>query len=104
MKNDNGSRPFWQTKTLDEMTAAEWKSLCDGCGRCCMHKLEDEDTGDLYETSVSCALLDRKTCRCQDYRNRKKRVPDCIQLTLDVIETVRWLPESCAYRLIAAGK
>jgi len=104
MKYDNLNRPFWQTKTLDEMTSAEWESLCDSCGQCCMHKLEDEDTGNFYETSVSCVLLDRETCRCRNYQNRKAQVPDCVQLTCEMVETVRWLPQTCAYRLIAEDK
>jgi len=104
MKKNNSNLPFWQTKTLDEMTAAEWENLCDGCGQCCMHKLEDEDTGDLYETSVSCILLDKKTCRCRNYNNRMAVVSDCIRLTPEVIEAVRWLPKTCAYRLIAEGR
>jgi len=104
MTNNNQNLPFWQNKMLDEMTEAEWESLCDGCGQCCMHKLEDEETGDLFETSVSCALLDGKTCRCGDYCNRMALIPDCIQLTREVIETVPWLPKTCAYRLVAEGK
>lgn len=89
---------------LRAMSQAEWESLCDGCGRCCMHKLEDEDTGKYYATSVSCVLLDCKSCRCTDYKNRKARVADCIQLTPDMVQKLRWLPEDCAYRLVAEGE
>jgi len=89
---------------LRTMSQAEWESLCDGCGRCCMHKLEDEDTGRYYATSVSCALLDCESCRCIDYKNRKERIADCIQLTPDMVQTLRWLPDDCAYRLVAEGK
>ncbi|AQS41662.1 MAG: Hypothetical protein BHV28_09670 [Candidatus Tokpelaia hoelldobleri] len=89
---------------LRAMSQAEWESLCDGCGRCCMHKLEDEDTGNYYATSVSCALLDCESCRCVDYENRKTRIADCIRLTPDMVQTLPWLPEDCAYRLVAEGK
>ncbi|RCL02091.1 MAG: hypothetical protein JSC189_000783 [Candidatus Tokpelaia sp. JSC189] len=93
MKNNNSNLPFWQTKILAEMTAAEWENLCDGCGQCCMHKLEDEESGNFYETSVSCTMLDKRTCRCRDYDNRILRVSDCIQLTSAVIKTMPWLPK-----------
>ncbi|MHC5307814.1 YcgN family cysteine cluster protein [Bartonella sp. LJL80] len=96
--------PFWKYKTLEEMTVAEWESLCDGCGRCCMHKLEDEDTGDIYATSVACRLLDADTCQCSNYPDRKSIVPDCIFLDIKTVQTVRWLPKDCAYRLIDEGK
>jgi len=98
------SLPFWRRKKLAEMTAEEWESLCDGCGRCCMSKIEDEDTGDIYETSIACRLLDGQTCRCCDYAERQEIVHDCIQLTPDEALTIPWLPEDCAYRLIANGK
>jgi uncharacterized cysteine cluster protein YcgN (CxxCxxCC family) len=96
--------PFWQTKTLDEMTAEEWESLCDGCGRCCLHKLRDEDTQALAFTNVACRLLDTGTCRCSDYENRFTHVPDCIQLTPTILREVDWLPPSCAYRRIEEGR
>jgi uncharacterized cysteine cluster protein YcgN (CxxCxxCC family) len=96
--------PFWQTKTLDEMTAEEWESLCDGCGRCCLHKLRDEDTQTLSFTNVACRLLDTSTCRCSDYENRFTHVPDCIQLTPAILREVDWLPPSCAYRRIEEGR
>jgi uncharacterized cysteine cluster protein YcgN (CxxCxxCC family) len=96
--------PFWRRKTLAEMTAAEWESLCDGCGRCCLNKLEEEDTGRVHYTDVGCRLLDATTCRCKDYRNRSKRVDDCVRLTPENVGTIKWLPPSCAYRLLAHGR
>lgn len=96
--------PFWKSKRLEDMTDAEWESLCDGCGRCCLHKLRDEDTEALAFTDVACRLLDLKTCRCRDYPNRQKRVPDCVQLTPATVREVDWLPPTCAYRRLAEGK
>lgn len=98
------SEPFWKTKTLDELNRAEWESLCDGCGRCCLHKLEDEDTEEIYFTTVACTLLDAGTCQCSDYVDRKKKVPDCVFLTPEIVRTVDWLPETCGYRLIDEGQ
>jgi hypothetical protein len=95
---------FWKTKTLAEMTPAEWESLCDGCGRCCLVKLEDEDTGRIHFTDVACKLFNGETCRCSDYRNRTKKVPDCVKLTPENVGTLNWLPKTCAYRLIDEGK
>ena len=97
-------RPFWETKTLEEMTRAEWESLCDGCGRCCLHKLRHEDNNALSYTNVACRLLDVNTARCSDYAHRKRRVPDCISLTPEEVRAVDWLPPTCAYRLVAEGK
>ena len=95
--------PFWKTKTLEEMSPTEWESLCDGCGKCCLSKLEDEDTGDIYWTSVGCRLFDGQSCRCTDYANRLSLVPDCVGLTPDNVRTLSWLPSTCAYRLVAEG-
>ena len=97
------TRPFWQTKTLAEMTAAEWESLCDGCGRCCLIKLEDEDDGEVYFTDVRCRLLDGTSCRCGDYPNRRARVPDCVVLTPEEVLRTPWLPPTCGYRIVATG-
>jgi len=97
-------QPFWKTKTLKEMTPTEWESLCDGCAKCCLVKLEDEETKELFFTGLHCKLLDGTTCRCSDYPNRKKYVPICVKLTPEIVETVDWLPESCAYRLVHEGK
>lgn len=97
-------KPFWKTKTLEEMTGAEWESLCDGCGRCCLHKLRHDDTGALSHTNVACRLLDLNSCQCSDYAKRKRRVPDCVSLTPVEVRTIDWLPPSCAYRRLAEGK
>ncbi|MEW4448816.1 YcgN family cysteine cluster protein [Qipengyuania sp. JC766] len=94
---------FWELP-LAELDEGEWEALCDGCGRCCLHKIEDEDTGAIEDTNVACKLLDTRTARCSDYRNRKAFVPDCMRLTLRIVEDVEWLPKTCAYRLRAAGK
>ncbi len=96
--------PFWRRKSLDELTRTEWESLCDGCGRCCLVKLEDEDTGRIHFTDVACKLFDAASCRCADYVNRRRKVHDCIRLTPDSVRALAWLPPSCAYRLVAEGK
>ncbi len=96
--------PFWRRKTLAEMTRSEWESLCDGCAKCCLDKLEDEDTGEIRCTEVACRLLDLGTCRCTDYANRKRFVPDCVVLTARTVDRLAWLPSTCAYRLISEGK
>ncbi len=98
------SKLFWETKTLSEMTTDEWESLCDGCGRCCLNKLEDIDTGELHFTNVACHLLDDTNCRCGDYPNRKQLVPECLVLDADSIHSSTALPSSCAYRRLSEGK
>lgn len=95
---------FWEEKTLEEMTTEEWEALCDGCGRCCLMKLEDEDTGDIYVSDVHCKLLDGETCRCTDYPDRLRQVPDCIKLTPENVKTIAWIPSTCAYRRIHEGR
>jgi uncharacterized cysteine cluster protein YcgN (CxxCxxCC family) len=97
-------QPFWMTKTLEEMSASEWESLCDGCGRCCLLKLEDEDEGTIHLTRLACALLDIGSCRCSDYENRHKRMSDCIAITPEKVRELKWLPSTCAYRRIAEGR
>jgi uncharacterized protein len=95
--------PFWQVKPLGEMTSAEWESLCDGCGRCCLNKLENENSGEIFHTDVACRLLDPDTCRCASYEDRKRFVPDCQILTHQNLKRYPWLPSTCAYRLLAEG-
>ena len=97
-------RPFWKTKTFEEMSGVEWESLCDGCGRCCLNKLEDVETGRIAFTDVACRLLDAGSCRCSDYRDRRRQVPDCIQLDAKSVKTLSWLPPTCAYRLVGEGR
>ncbi len=96
--------PFWRAKSLDAMSPAEWESLCDGCARCCLVKLEDEDSGAIHHTDVGCTLLDGAACRCRDYDNRQGRVPDCLRLTPEAVRSLSWLPPTCAYRLLADGR
>lgn len=94
---------FWE-KPLRELSRAEWEALCDGCGKCCLHKLEDEVSGEVHPTNIACRLLDRTSCRCSDYRDRRAYVPDCIRLTAQSVGKLPWLPSTCAYRLRAEGK
>ncbi len=101
---NDGALPFWKRKTMREMTAREWESLCDGCGRCCLNKLEDWDSGEIYWTDIACSQLDCETCRCKSYKNRFAVVPDCIDLTPEKVEELTWLPPTCAYRLIGEDK
>jgi len=95
---------FWKQTPLDEMTVDEWESLCDGCAMCCMHKIEDEDTGEVIYTDVACKLLNLSTCQCSDYTNRASKVPDCLQLQANKIDDFAWLPDTCAYRRLANGQ
>ena len=98
------SWPFWKHKTLGEMTRAEWESLCDGCAKCCLAKVQDVESDEIAFTNVACRLLDLDTCRCKKYAKRRRHVPTCQQLTSDNVPEFDWLPSSCAYRLVAAGK
>lgn len=100
----DAAEPFWRKKSLDRMSDAEWESLCDGCGRCCLLKLEDEDTGRIYATDVACKLLDCQTCQCSDYENRHKIVTDCVKISPSVVPDISWLPPTCAYRLVDEGR
>lgn len=97
-------KPFWETKTLKQMSRAEWESLCDGCGLCCLIRFEDEDTGEVFPTRVHCKLFDPDACTCTDYANRKAQVPDCIKLTPGQVGALKWMPKSCAYRRIHEGR
>lgn len=98
------SAAFWETKPLSALTDDEWESLCDGCGRCCLHKLEDADTGEVHYTDIACRLLDRRRCRCRNYSQRTELVPDCISLRGAPPDAFRWMPSTCAYRRLAEGK
>ncbi len=105
MVESTGSlQPFWKQKKLDELTREEWELLCDGCARCCLYKLEDEDTGEIYYTNVICHLLDTYRCRCTAYQERARLMPTCLVLTPDLVKQIRWMPKTCAYRLILEGK
>ena len=97
------SERFWE-KPIETLDRGEWEALCDGCGKCCMHKIEDDETGRIYDTNVACRLLDLETARCSDYRRRRFLVPDCIRLSRAKIDRFPWLPGTCAYRLRAEGK
>ena len=101
---DTAAPEFWNTKLLNELSPSEWESLCDGCGRCCLHKLEDIDTGLYFYTNVACRLLDSGTCSCSKYSQRKSLVKDCLLLSPADSDQYNWLPNSCAYRRLAEGK
>ena len=96
--------PFWETKRLEDLDAREWESLCDGCGLCCLHKLEDADTGEIHYTDVACRLLDIEQCRCTQYARRHALVPDCVRLSTARLDELKWMPSTCAYRLRYEGK
>lgn len=96
--------PFWRSKSLAEMTTDEWEQLCDGCGKCCLEKLEDIDTGEIHYTNVACRLLDMNNLRCRRYTTRQRWVPTCAKLTPENIQTLSWMPSTCAYRLLARGE
>jgi uncharacterized cysteine cluster protein YcgN (CxxCxxCC family) len=96
--------PFWKVKSLWQLNKTEWELLCDGCGKCCLHKIEDVDSGMVYTTDVACRLLDIETCQCKDYQNRERLVNDCVALTPAMMREIHWLPKSCAYRRLADGR
>jgi uncharacterized cysteine cluster protein YcgN (CxxCxxCC family) len=98
------SARFWEDVPLAKLDRAQWEALCDGCGKCCVHKLEDEETGELHATNVACRLLDRRMGRCSDYRHRHAYVSECVRLNASNVAGIEWLPSTCAYRLRAAGE
>jgi uncharacterized cysteine cluster protein YcgN (CxxCxxCC family) len=97
-------KPWWEIKHLNEMTRFEWEQICDHCGKCCLHKLEDEADGTIYYTEVACSLLDADSCHCTDYQNRQTLVPTCLQLTANNLDQIQWMPPSCSYRLLREGR
>lgn len=97
-------RPFWERKSLGEMSIEEWESLCDGCAKCCLHKLEDEESGEILYTRVACRYLDQARCRCTVYAERKRLVPECVKLEPGNFDGLDWMPSTCAYRLLNEGK
>lgn len=99
-----GVEPFWRSKSLEEMTAQEWESLCDGCARCCLLKLEDEDSGKIHLTRLACRQLDHGSCRCRDYERRHEKVADCVAIDAAKVRELEWLPDTCGYRLVAEGR
>ncbi|MCP4216311.1 MAG: YcgN family cysteine cluster protein [bacterium] len=104
MKEKTNETPFWETKPMEEITPLEWESLCDGCGKCCLCKLQDDKTGEVLYTNIVCRLLDISACRCTDYEDRKALVSNCAILTPANVKEFFWLPKTCAYRLLAQGK
>ncbi len=99
-----GEVSFWQRKSLDEMSSEEWESLCDGCAKCCLHKLEDEDTGEVHYTKIACRYLNQDSCSCNDYKRRSELVPHCVWLDPQKVTDYQWLPVTCAYRLLSENK
>jgi uncharacterized protein len=104
LKPSKDSGKFWEDLPLDQLDRAQWEALCDGCGKCCVHKLEDDETGELHPTNVACKLLDRRSGQCSDYRHRHAFVPECVRLTPRLVRDIEWLPATCAYRLRGDGK
>jgi uncharacterized cysteine cluster protein YcgN (CxxCxxCC family) len=104
MVNNSEEEPFWKRIALEDMTTEQWESLCDGCGRCCLIKLEDQDTGEVCLTRLACRLLDLNTCQCRHYADRQTHVHDCVSITPEKARTLSWLPGTCAYRLVAEGR
>ena len=98
------NKNFWKTKSLVDFSTEEWEALCDGCGKCCLHKIEYADTGEIEYTNVACTLLNDNSCKCKDYNNRHKKIPDCLVITAQKISTIKWLPDTCAYKLVWEGK
>ena len=96
--------PFWKTTPLAKMTPSQWESLCDGCAKCCLHKVEDDETGEVHFTNLACRLLDLDRCRCSRYEERSRLVPECLTLTPQTLADPYWLPTTCAYRLLAQGQ
>lgn len=97
-------KQFWKNKSLFEMSHQEWESICDGCGKCCLQQLQDEDTGELVFTDVACDLFEQQSCRCTDYENRSQKVPNCMTMNKDnVFECAEFAPPSCSYRLLLQG-
>jgi len=97
-------KPFWDVVPLSEMSDEQWESLCDGCAKCCLLKLEDEDTGEIAFTNVACRQLDLQSCRCKNYSRRSRLVPDCVTMTPENIPNLSWMPKSCAYRRLSEGR
>ena len=95
---------FWEDVPLDKLDRAQWEALCDGCGKCCLHKLEDEETGELFPTNVACRLLDRRSGQCSNYRHRHAYVSECVRLSMRNVDMIEWLPSTCAYRLRLNGE
>lgn len=104
MSNLSHSTDFWNTTPLEQLTRQEWEALCDGCAKCCLHKLEDEDDGEIYYTDLACHWLDLQRCSCSDYSNRHKNVPNCIAFNAQDVPKMYWLPDTCAYRLRSQGE